>query len=208
MKKFRLIVASSLALNREGLKTLVQRIKGVDVVGEARDGHDAVALAGRLQPDLAIIDDHLPRLNGVDAVGRILARAPEVKILVLSDDGDAVTISRALRAGAKGCLLRSATLEDLRKAIQVVLRGEIYLSTGLSRRLLAPARRTRDPLTPRQREVLQMVAEGWTTKQIGQILRISVKTVETHRAQVMERLGIFDVPGLVRYALRNHITRL
>jgi DNA-binding NarL/FixJ family response regulator len=208
MKKTRLIIASSIALHREGMKTLVHRIKGMDVVGEAIDGHEAVSLAVRLRPEVAILDDFLPRLNGVDAVARMVERVPDIRILLLSEDGDAVAISKALRAGARGCLLRSATLEDLRKAIQRVLKGDLYLSAGLSRQLLAPTRRARDPLTPRQREVLQMIAEGWTTKQIGQILRISVKTVETHRSQVMERLSIFDVPGLVRYALKNHITRL
>jgi len=208
MKKVRVLLGSALVLNREGLKTLLHRIPGIDIVAEARDGHEAVSLAGRRRPDLAIVDEHLPRLNGVEAVGRMIERAPGLAVILLSDEGDAVSISRALRAGAKGCLLRSATLDDLRRAVRKVLKGEVFLSAGLSRRLLAPARRLREPLTPRQREVLQMIAEGWSTKQIGQILRISVKTVETHRAQVMDRLGIFDVPGLVRYALRNHITRL
>ena len=117
-------------------------------------------------------------------------------------------MASALRAGAKGYLLKSSTPAQLAKAIREITAGRIHVGAGVSRRLLRPAARPREPLTPRQREILKMVAEGWSTKQVAQILRISVKTVETHRAQLMARLGIFDVPGLVRYALKTKLSRL
>ncbi len=180
----------------------------MEIVGEARSGRQAVALAARRRPDIAIVDEDLPGLNGIEATARMLKRAPGLRVLVLSDEGDAVSVSGALRAGARGYLLRNVTARDLRHAIHKVLAGDVYLSAGVSRKLLDLARPRSDLLTSRQREVLQMIAEGWSTKQIAKILRISVKTVETHRAQLMERLGIYDVPGLVRYALKTRLSRL
>jgi len=208
MQKVRLILASPLVLRREGIKAILQRIPGIEIVGEGRAGHEVVGLAARRRPDVAILDEALPGLNGVEATARMLKRAPGLRVVLLAEDGDALSVSTALRAGARGYLLRNVTAQDLRRALRSVLAGEVYLGTGLSKKLLQSPRPRPDLLTPRQREVLQMIAEGWSTKQIAKILRISVKTVETHRAQLMDRLEIFDVPGLVRYALKTKLSRL
>lgn len=211
MQRIRLILAYGDALCRAGIRALLERIPGVQVVGEAADGRRLVALAKRLRPDLALVEDSLSGLNGVEATARIVAGAPGVRVALLSDLPDAQSVASALRAGARGYLLKSLRPRELARAIREVLRGRIHVCPGVSKRLLRGIREggaVRDRLTPRQREILQMIAEGWSTKQIAQILRISVKTVETHRAQLMERLGIYDVPGLVRYALKTRLSRL
>lgn len=209
MTRIRLLLGYGDALCRAGLRSLLERIPGVEVAGEASDGRRVVALAKRQRPDLAILEDTLPGLNGVEATARIVAAVPSVRVAVLSDLADAQSVATALRAGAKGYLLKSATPETLARAVRELMRGRVHLCSGVSRRLFSGGGgRARGGLTPRQREILQLIAECWSTKQIARILRISVKTVETHRAQLMERLGIFDVPGLVRYALKTKITRL
>jgi DNA-binding NarL/FixJ family response regulator len=158
-----------------------------------------------------LLEDSLLGLNGVEAAARIAKEAPAVKTVILSDLADAQTVATVLRAGAKGYILKSTPPNQLARALSEVANGRVHVSSGVSKKLLAPggrAGKARERLTPRQREILQMVAEGWSTKQIAQILRISVKTVETHRAQLMDRLGIFDVPGLVRYAIKTRLSRL
>lgn len=212
MTPARLILGYGDGLCRAGLRSLLERIPGVSVVGEAADGRKVIALAKRRRPDIVLIEDSLPGLHGVEATARIVAGVPKVRVAVLSDLADAQSVATALRAGAKGYLLKSATPQALARAVRELMRGRVHLCSGVSKRLftgsLGDGRRERGGLTPRQREILQMIAEGWSTKQIARILRISVKTVETHRAQLMERLGIFDVPGLVRYALKTKISRL
>jgi DNA-binding NarL/FixJ family response regulator len=212
MTPTRLILAYGDGLCRAGLRSLLERIPGVDVVGEASEGRQAVGLVKRRRPDLVILEDTLPGLHGVEATARIVSSAPNVRVAVLSDLADAQSVANALRAGAKGYLLKSITPQSLARAIRDIMDGRVHLCHGVSKRLFTGAsvngRRERGGLTPRQREILQMIAEGWSTKQIARILRISVKTVETHRAQLMERLGIFDVPGLVRYALKTKLSRL
>jgi DNA-binding NarL/FixJ family response regulator len=210
MTRIRVVLAHGDALCLAGLRALLERAGGVEVVGEAADGRQAVSLARRLKPDLAVLEDALPKLNGVEATSRIRTAAPGVRVAILSEMADAPSVASALRAGAKGYLLKSTSPRALAAAVREIVKGRVHLGAGVSRRLLrgGGAPRGQGPLTPRQREILQMVAEGWSTKQIAQVLRISVKTVETHRAQLMERLEIYDVPGLVRYALRTKITRL
>lgn len=209
MTRIRLVLAYGDALCRAGLRSLLERVPGVQVVGEAADGRKVVALAKRERPDVVLLEDTLPGLHGLEVASRIVAAVPESRVAVLSDLADAQSVADALRAGAKGYLLKSATPKDLARAVRELMNGSVHLSAGVSRRLLSGSPgRIPGRLTPRQREILQMIAEGWSTKQIARILRISVKTVETHRAQLMERLGIFDVAGLVRYALKTKLTRL
>ena len=212
MTPTRLILAYGDGLCRAGLRSLLEQIPGVDVVGEAADGRQVIAMAKRRKPDMVLLEDSLPGLHGVEATARIVTASPNVRVAVLSDLADAQSVANALRAGAKGYLLKSASPQTLARALREVMDGRVHLSTAVSKRLFTNAsgngRRERGGLTPRQREILQMIAEGWSTKQIARILRISVKTVETHRAQLMERLGIFDVPGLVRYALKTKLSRL
>jgi DNA-binding NarL/FixJ family response regulator len=210
MTRIRVVLAHGDALCLAGLRALLERAGGVEVVGEAADGRRAVSLAQHLKPDLAVLEDALPKLNGVEVTARIAAAAPGVRVAILSDMADAPSVAAAFRAGAKGYLLKTTTPRALVAAVRDLMGGRIHLGAGVSRRLLrgGGAPRGKGPLTPRQRETLQMIAEGWSTKQIAQVLRISVKTVETHRAQLMARLEIYDVPGLVRYALKTKITRL
>jgi DNA-binding NarL/FixJ family response regulator len=211
VQRIRLIVAYRDGLCRAGLRALLEQIPGAEIVGEASEGREAVHLARRKRPDIVLLEDALPGLHGVEAATRIVKADPGVRVALISDLADAPSVASALRAGAKAYLLKNASARDLRRAVQDLMRGAVHLSRGVSRRLLqggAAGAAVRDRLTPRQREILQMIAEGWSTKQIAQILRISVKTVETHRAQLMDRLGIYDVPGLVRYALRKKLSRL
>lgn len=207
----RVVLAYGDALSRAGIRVLLEGLPGVKVVGEAAEGRGAVTVSRRRRPDIALLEDSLLGLNGVEAASRIAKEASDVKTVILSDLADAQSVASALRAGAKGYILKSTPPAQLSRALTEVFEGQVHVSAGVSKKLLAPAgraSRSRDRLTPRQREILQMVAEGWSTKQIAQILRISVKTVETHRAQLMDRLGIFDVPGLVRYAIKTRLSRL
>lgn len=210
MRPVRLILAYKNALGRAGLRSLLSQARGVEVVGEASDGRKAAVLAKRRRPDVAILEDSLPGIDGIEAARRIVAANPSVRVALMSDLADAASVAAALRAGVRGYLLKSISGRGLARAIRELMRGAVHLSPGVSRRLLRGPQepRGRGRLTPRQREVLRMIAEGWSTKQIARILRISAKTVETHRANLMERLGIFDVPGLVRYALKEKISRL
>lgn len=211
MRKIRLILAYQGTLCRAGIRALLKGVPEIDVVGEAREGRDAVALVRKRRPDVVLLEDSLPGLNGIEATLKIVAGASGVRVALLSDLADAQSVAAALRAGAKGYLLKSDRPQQLARALRELMRGRVHISPGVSRRLLRGAGKAtaaRDPLTPRQREILQMIAEGWSTKQIAQILRISVKTVETHRSQLMERLGIYDVPGLVRYALKRRLSHL
>ncbi len=197
------------SLCRAGLRALLEAFPGVRVAGESGQGRDVVTRAERLRPDVVVVEDSIPGLTGQDVATRLQRTAPEVKVIIVSDLADAPAVSAAIRAGARGYVLKSAPPEALLRAIRAIQKGSIHLSTGISKSLLkGPARSSSSPLTPRQREILRLIADGWSTKQIAQILRISGKTVETHRAQLMDRLGIFDVPGLVRYALRTKLSRL
>ena len=207
----RVVLAYGDALSRAGIRVLLESLPGVKVVGEAAEGRGAVAVSKRRKPDIALLEDSLLGLNGVEAASRISKDGSGVKTVILSDMADAQSVATALRAGAKGYILKSTPPTQLSKALTDVFEGRVHVSSGVSKKLLSPggrASRSRERLTPRQKEILQMVAEGWSTKQVAQILRISVKTVETHRAQLMDRLGIFDVPGLVRYAIKTRLSRL
>jgi DNA-binding NarL/FixJ family response regulator len=202
------LLADDHALVRSGIRSLLDGVAGIEVVGEAGDGHDALRLAAALRPDVLLLDIKLPSLNGLEVADRLAREQPGVKVVMLSMHDNEEYVLHALRAGAAGYLLKDATVPELEMAIRSVARGETYLSPPVSKHLVGEylRRATGDGvpelLTPRQREVLQLVAEGHSTKEIAARLTLSVKTVETHRAQLMERLDIHDVAGLVRYALR------
>jgi DNA-binding NarL/FixJ family response regulator len=203
----RVLIADDHELFRAGVRGLIRGFRGIEVVAEAANGHEAVELTRRHEPDVVLIDVAMPRLNGIDAAQRITAASPRTRVIILSMHTGEEHVTRALKAGATGYLLKDAQPAELERAIRQVSRGEPYLSSAVSKVLVQGyARGTDTPLqrlTSRQREVLQLMAEGHTTKAIASRLRVSVKTVETHRAQLMERLGIRDVPGLVRFALRH-----
>lgn len=209
MTPIRVVLADDHALVRAGIRSLLKAIAGVEVVAEAGDGHEVVRLVDSLQPRLVLMDISMPGLNGLEATARIVKSHPRTAVIILSMHATEEYALQALRAGASGYLLKDAAPAELELAIAAVARDETYLSPAMSRHLITDYRRRfvdqADPLerlTPRQREVLQLLAEGRTTKDIAAKLEISVKTIETHRAQLMDRLDIHDVPGLVRFAIR------
>jgi len=187
--------------------TLLLTAQGFEVIGAAEDGHDAIRLAVELRPDIAILDIAMPGLNGVDACRAIRKDLLDVIVVLLTGHAEEQHVIDGLRAGARGFVLKTQAATDLVQAVNEAGRGGIYLSPGVSRVVVegcltdgAPAA---DPLTPREREVLQLVAEGKTTKEIGIILGRSTRTAESHRVRVMKKLGIHTTAGLVRYAIRQ-----
>lgn len=209
----RVLLADDHHLVRAGIRALLQSLPDVEIVAEAGNGQEALAALGRSKPDIALIDISMPGLNGLELAARASRDVPETRIVILSVHGDASHVAQALRAGAKGYLVKDAAADELPILIRAVMRGETYLSPSISRHVVEgflgrssalPPESTDAPalLTPRQREILQLVAEGRSTKEIANLLELSVKTVETHRSQIMERLDIHDLAGLVRYAVR------
>ena len=206
MKSIRVLIADDHALVRAGIRALVEKIQDVVVVGEAGTGGEALDLVKELKPNLMLLDITMPEGGGFDVLDHVTKKYPDIKVIVLTVHDAGEYAIRALREGAAGFLPKSAASIELEQAIQTVIRGEVYISQETSRKTLldfgkGTKRDLLATLSPRQREVLRLIAEGRTTKQIAQLLEISVKTVETHRAQLMERLDIHDVAGLVRYAI-------
>jgi DNA-binding NarL/FixJ family response regulator len=182
----------------------------IEVIGEASDGHEAVDVIARHQPDVVIMDIGMPGLNGVDSTRRIVKQCPGTRVIILSMHANEEYVGRALEAGARGYLLKGAEPAELELVLKAVMRGETYLSPSIAKHLvqdyLSHRKEKTQPLpdlTTRQREVLQLIAEGCSTKDIANKLKLSVKTVDTHRSELMHRLDIHDVAGLVRYAIRT-----
>ena len=207
MNPIRVLIVDDHALVRGGIRALVEKIAGMTVIGEAGTGSEALELVKQLKPNLMLLDLTMPDKGGFEVLDHITKKYPEIKVIVLTVHEAAEYAIRALREKAAGFLPKSAAPTELEQAIQTVIRGEVYISPETSQKALLEIGKgtTRQDLlatlSPRQREVLRLIAEGKTTKQIAQVLEISVKTVETHRAQLMERLKIHDVAGLVRYAI-------
>lgn len=216
MTPIRVVLADDHTLVRAGLHALLHIMAGIDVVAEASDGHEALDLIGMHQPDVVLMDIAMPGLNGLEATARIVPAFPHVSVLILSMYANEEFVVQALCAGAAGYLLKSVVTAELELALRAVARGETYLSPAISKQVIAVyLRRVRGGeacssqtpgphqlLTSRQREILQLIAAGHTTKKIAVLLRVSSKTVETHRTQLMQRLDIHDIAGLVRYAMR------
>ena len=202
----RVLLADDHPVFRQGLRALLEREK-FDVVGEASDGLEAIAAAERLQPQVVVIDLAMPALNGIDAVREIVKRAPRAKAVLLTMHTEEYHVLEALRAGAKACVSKTQAAEHLLQAIKDVCAGGVYLSPHVSgavvQAYLAKTELPYDPLTPRERQVLQLIAEGKTTKEAAAVLEVSVKTAETHRTNLMEKLDIHSTAGLVRYAIRR-----
>jgi DNA-binding NarL/FixJ family response regulator len=205
------LLADDHVLVREGIKATLEA-HGLEVVGEASEGRVAVALAKELRPDVAVWDIAMPGLNGVEATRAVLRDLPELRVILLTVHTEEVYVTEALRAGVSGYVLKKQASVELIQAIEEVSHGNTYLSPGISRAVVEALRgESRPPgetLTSREREVLQLIAEGKTTKQIGVLLGISVKTAETHRSRLMDKLEIRDTANLVRYAIRNGLTSL
>jgi DNA-binding NarL/FixJ family response regulator len=200
---------------RAGIRALVEKLPNVRVVGEAKDGREAILLVRELDPDLVLMDIAMPGLNGLEATARICKETPKVRVIILSMYANEEYVREAIEAGAAGYLVKKSAAVELEQAITAVAGGEKYFSPLVSANVikdrggrLSADRALIERLTPRQREILQLIAERHATKEIAIILNISVKTVETHRAQLMQRLNIHDVPGLVRFAIRAGLVSL
>jgi DNA-binding NarL/FixJ family response regulator len=208
MARLRVLLVDDHALVRAGIRALLQELPDVEVVAEASDGAQALQIAEREQPDVVLMDIAMKGMNGLEAAAKLRERQPGVKVVILSMHTSEEYVLLALRAGAAAYLIKDSATAELGLALNSVMRGETYLSPAISRQVVdgyvqrVGAGTGADPLTQRQREVLKHIAEGRSTKEIAFELDLSVKTIETHRAQIMERLGIRDVAGLVRYAMR------
>lgn len=211
MSLIRVLLADDHALVLAGIRALVEELGNTQIVAEANNGREAVALAKLHKPDLVIMDISMRELNGIEATAQIRIDVPSTRVLILSMHTTEDFVRRAIKAGASGYLVKDSAPVDLKLAIAAVLRDEIYLSPRVSRHVVSgflhgePSQdeSSMEALTARQREILQMIAEGKSTKKIAHELNVSVKTVETHRAALMERLDIRDIAGLVLYALRH-----
>jgi two-component system response regulator NreC len=204
--RMRILLAEDHLMFRQGLKAVLER-ENLEVVGEASDGHEAIRLARALHPDVAVLDLAMPSLNGLDAAREIIQSSPKTKTILLTMHTEDQYVIEALRVGVRGYVLKTQATPDLIQAVQEVHRGTIYLSPGVSRVLveayLSKTHLPSDPLTPRERQVLQLVAEGKTTKEIAVVLGVSVKTAESHRTRLMEKLDVHETASLVRYAIRT-----
>ncbi|OUL36645.1 DNA-binding response regulator [Nostoc sp. T09] len=208
-KLIRVLLADNHTLVRAGLRALLQNIEGIQVIAEAGDGREALGLIAEHQPDVVLMDIAMPEMNGLEAAAHVVKEFPQVRVIMLSMHANEEYVLQALRIGAMGYLLKDAGISELEVAIRAICQGETYLSPAVSKHVVANyLQRVSDEsssltqLTSRQREILQLIAEGRSTKEIAELLYISVKTVETHRMQLMKRLDIHDVAGLVRYAIR------
>ncbi|HYC00841.1 MAG TPA: response regulator transcription factor [Candidatus Limnocylindrales bacterium] len=202
-------------LVRRGLRGLLDQSDQVRVIGEAAEGFEAIELVRANQPRVVVMDISMPRMNGLEATSRVVRENPSTRVLVLSMHADDDYVLQAFRHGASGYLHKDAPTAELIEAIEAIARGEFYLGSGISQELLKHCIRARNEgpgegptgemyrlLTPRQREVLQLIAEGQSTRRMAETLGVGIKTIETHRAQLMKRLGIYEIAGLVRFAIR------
>ena len=206
----RVLLADDHVIVRQGLKSLLER-EGFEVVAETSDGHEALKQAASQQPDIAVMDISMPTLNGLEAARQMHASSPKTKTILLTQHYEEQYLSEALEAGVKGYVLKAQAASDLVHAIGRVTRGETYLSPGVSAAVVeaycSRSGRTRDRLTARERQVLQLIAEGKSTKELATILGISVKTAESHRTRLMQKLDIHETATLVLYAVRRGIVQ-
>ena len=202
----RVLLADDHPMFRQGLKALLER-EGFEVSAEAHDGHEAVRLARQTNPDVAVLDIGMPLLNGIDAARQILKQNPGTQVVILTMYEEEAYVLEALRAGIRGYVLKAQAAADLVGAIREALRGAVYLSPGISKAVvdayMGRSELPIDPLTDRERQVLQLIAEGKTTKEVAEVLGLSVKTADSHRTRIMQKLEIHETASLVRYAVRR-----
>ena len=202
----RVVLADDHAMVRQSLRALLER-EGFVVLGEAADGQEAVRLVLSESPDVAVMDISMPLFNGLDAAMELSGKCPNTKIILLTQHDEKPYVAQALRCGVKGYVLKSQAANDLVQAIREVCRGQVYLSPGVSRAVVEayaePTRAGDPPLSLRERQVLQLIAEGKSSKQIATLLGVSAKTVESHRTKLMQKLDIHEIAGLARYAIRH-----
>jgi two-component system, NarL family, response regulator NreC len=207
MKRIRILLADDHAVVRQGFKMILGAQSDMEIVGEAGNGREAVELAENLKPDIVVMDVAMPELNGIEATRRLSTSSPHTRVVALSMHKDNVYVREILRAGARGYLLKDSVAADVVNAIRAVARGESYLSPAVSNAVLDDYRKhvtnPIDLLSSREREVLQMLAEGKTNKEIAVVLNLSVYTVDAHRGRIMEKLNVHSINELVRFAVRN-----
>jgi DNA-binding NarL/FixJ family response regulator len=213
----RVVIADDHHLVRQGIRALLEKAEDIEVIAEAADGQQAIELVERLLPDVVVIDFAMPRLNGLEAVGRIRSLGVKTRALILSAYSDETLVRQTLRGGAAGYLLKRAVSDELLMAVRAVGRGDTYLSPEVAGPLVARLSNGQggaeeegplDPLTPREREVLQLIAEGNSNSEISKSLGVSEKTVEKHRASLMSKVNAHDIAGLVRFAIKHGVIRL
>ena len=214
MPQIRILLADDHTVMRRGLRLLLEQQADFQVVGEADDGRQAVDLAASLHPAVAVLDIGMPLLNGIEATRQIIAGDPAIAVVVLSMHSDETYVLRALKAGAKGYLLKNSAEADLIQAVRAVAEGKSFFSPAIGRMLLEDYMRqvakrevedSYDLLTPREKEILQLVAEGKTNKEVANLLKLSLYTVESHRGNILEKLNLHSVPELILYAVRKGI---
>ena len=214
--KTRILLADDHVVMRSGLRMVLEKREDLEVVGEADDGRQAVELAARLLPDVAVIDVSMPHLNGIDAAKQIAAKHPATAIVILSMNSDETYVLRALKSGAKAYLLKDSAEADLIAAVRAVREGKSFFSPAVSRTLLEDYTRqlhqrgmedSYELLSPREREILQLIAEGLSNKEVASYLNVSLHTVETHRTHILQKLNLHSIPELILYAVRKGIIR-
>ncbi|MBI4686317.1 MAG: response regulator transcription factor [Nitrospirae bacterium] len=210
----KVFIADDHKMFRDGLKAQLGNVNGIAIVGEASNGHDAVRIAQELMPDVVVLDIAMPLLNGIEATRQIRKSLPESKVIVLSMHADHIYVKEAIKAGAHGYLLKEESFEQLVEAVKTIMNGKIYLSKSLEDSMLedfvrqiraGELDRTADPLTDRERQILQLIAEGNTSREIADVLNISASTIDTHRKHIMDKLSIHTTAGLVKYAIKHGI---
>jgi DNA-binding NarL/FixJ family response regulator len=214
--KIRILLADDHTILRDGIRSLLEDEPDMEVIGEAEDGHSAVKMTGQLAPDVVVMDIAMPLLNGLEATRQIKRNNPQVRVLVLTMHENEEYIRQVLATGAMGYILKDAAARELLGAIRAVYRGEAVLSPAITRLVIEDYLRWGEPqpepvsngLSPREREVLQLIAEGYTNKQIGEILCISVKTVQAHRNNLMQKLDLHDRGELIKYAIQKKIIEI
>lgn len=217
MSKTRILLADDHTIVRQGIRALLDAQEGIEVVGEAEDGRQAVEKVKELVPDIVVIDITMPNLNGIEATRQIKKINDKIKVLVLTVHDNEEYVHQILQAGASGYLLKESAVSDLISAISAVKKGDIFLSPSISKVVVKDYIRhveaesggfdSLNILTNREREILQLIAEGRTNKEIAALLKLSVKTVDVHRSHIMEKLHIHDITGLVKYAIRKGLTK-
>jgi two-component system, NarL family, response regulator NreC len=209
MKRIRILLADDHAVVRQGFKMILAAQPDMEIVGEAGNGRETIELAEKLRPEVVVMDVSMPELNGIEATRRLASSTPHTRVVALSMHKDSVYVREILRAGARGYLLKESLAGDLVAAVRAVASGEGYLSPAVSNAVLDDYRRhvtnPVDLLTSREREVLQMLAEGKTNKEIAVVLNLSVYTVDAHRGRIMEKLNLHSINELVRFAVRNGV---
>jgi DNA-binding NarL/FixJ family response regulator len=213
MTKIRVLLAEDHTIVRKGLRALLDEEAGIEVIEEAQDGREAVRKVGQLRPDVVVMDLSMPALNGLEATRQIKKQFPEVKVLILTMHADEEYVYQILRSGASGYVVKQAAPAELVLAIRAVYRGDSFLSPSISKKVIedyiqqaeATVKNSYDTLTNREREVLQLIAEGLSTLDIAELLHISEKTVRVHRGHLMDKLDIHSTAGLTRYAIRKGV---